>query len=214
MCLRWWERPGLLQTKCYGVERSFIYPFLFVWLQLLNSTSSGCYFSYFKQITSNNRFIQLEAEWLNFNDYFSRESNIYRLFSTWFLYKFLLKKQNPRSFTMTLLIAFDFQLHNRIFSFQISRVNKTPLKRRRCLWPLKWKKKLECCDKRKNIYFKRRNFSYMPQCNENLHTELRSLFSGLKKFAIALSKQEWKKCTGWHYYILKSELLSSDLDAF
>ena len=122
------------------MERSFIYPFLFVGLQLLNSTSSGRYFSYFKQITSKNRFIQLEAEWLNVNDYFSRESNIYRLLSTWFLYKFLLKKQNPRSFTMTLLIAFDFQLHNRIFSFEISRVNKTPLKRRRCLWPLKWKK--------------------------------------------------------------------------
>ena len=46
-------------------------------------------------------------------------------------------------------------MHNRIITFEISCLSKTPLKRRRRLWPLNWNKNWSVVEERKGLSIQR-----------------------------------------------------------
>ena len=91
-------------------------------------------------------------------------------------------------------------MHNRINFFGISYANKTPLKRRRCVRPLKLNKNWNVIIERKKIYLKRSKFSYMGQCNDYFHIELRSFFSITNKNTLT-RPANCKKTTGHHIHL-------------
>ena len=91
-------------------------------------------------------------------------------------------------------------MHNRINSFGISYANKTPLKRRRCVRPLKLNKNWNVITERKKIYLKRSKFSYMGQCNAYFHIELRLFFSITNKNTLT-RPANCKKTTGHHIHL-------------
>ena len=62
--------------------------------------------------------------------------------------------------TFSNLSTISWSIHNRINSLRISYANKTPLKRRSCLWHLKWNKNSNIMWKEKYIFKNKQFFLY------------------------------------------------------